>query len=112
MMTSMRNLACAATLALGVTMPLMALADVLPDGQSKATLATGGSNRELVIDGRVWRCAGADCTATPSGMAASQSIGRECHTAALRLGKFTAYQTGKTTLDDTGLTACNLNVKK
>jgi hypothetical protein len=60
---------------------------------------------KVVIDGRVWTCDGATCTAAGEGR--SQSIARECWRAARKLGPFTAYSRDGVALDEAALKACN-----
>jgi hypothetical protein len=86
-------------------------APALPDGQSQAVLLNPAPHAvEAVIDGRIWRCEGANCVALANDSADQQSIPKECHRAAVWLGKFTSYQTGPKALSDTELSACNANV--
>ena len=86
-------------------------AEDLPDGASKAVLATPASAPvEGVIDGRIWRCAGATCTARANDSADEQRPSTECHRAAMWLGQFTAYQTGAKVLTASELTSCNAHV--
>jgi hypothetical protein len=83
------------------------------EGESHAVLMKAATSPvEVVIDGRIWRCQGADCAAMPIEGADSQRIGSECHRAARQLGKFTAYQTGAKALNDAELATCNGNISK
>jgi len=92
---------------------IAAHAETFQDGESHAVLVKAATApMETVIDGRIWRCQGADCVAMPIEGADSQRIGSECHRAAYQLGKFTAYQTGAKALSDTELAACNARISK
>lgn len=109
-MTKQALFACIA-LSLGSIAALPAHAETLNDGASKAVLASPASTpMEGVIDGRIWRCAGATCVANANDAADVQKISTECHRAAKWLGQFTEYQTGPKALTASELTACNANV--
>ncbi len=90
-----------------------AFADDLQDGESRAILATPATKPlEFTIDGRVWRCDAAVCSAQPTAQAESQRIATECHHAAVHMGPFTSYQTGSKTLTAAQLTDCNANLSR
>ena len=61
--------------------------------------------RVLVLDGRVWRCAGVTCAA--AGQGRSQGLLRECMRVARRLGPLTAYARDGVALDPAKLERCN-----
>ena len=87
---------------------LSAFADDLQDGESRAVLATPATKPiESTIDGRIWRCDAALCGAEPTAQADMQRIASECHHAAMHLGAFTSYQTGRKTLTPAQITDCN-----
>ena len=91
---------------------LSAFADTLDDGESRAILATPAAKpMEATIDGRVWRCDANVCGAEPTALAEPQRITSECHNAAVHLGAFTSYQTGRKTLTPAQITDCNANLK-
>jgi hypothetical protein len=75
-------------------------------GLSQATLQTPVAQpKSVVIDGKVWKCAGVDCSASADG--APQPATRECARAAKVLGGFTRYSKDGRPLDDAALAACN-----
>jgi ethanolamine utilization microcompartment shell protein EutL len=106
---------CKAALLSGLLLALAAgaahAASPLPDGQSQAVLANPAPHAmEAVIDGRIWRCEGTSCVALANDSADQQSVPKECHRAAIWLGKFVSYQTGPKILSDAEVSACNVNV--
>lgn len=73
---------------------------------SQATLAAPVSEpKTVIIDGKVWKCTGADCAASAAG--SSQPLTRECVRAVKILGKVTAFSRDGKSLDATQLAACN-----
>ena len=75
-------------------------------GLSQATLQTPVTQpKSVVIDGKVWKCMGVDCSASADG--APQPAARECARAARVLGPFTRYSKDGRPLDDAALAACN-----
>ena len=92
--------------------PAFAHADELQRGESRAVLATATARpMEATIDGRIWQCDGAVCSAQPTDTADSQHIESECRHAASHLGAFTAYQTGTKVMTGAQLTDCNARLK-
>ncbi len=109
-MTISKLLVCAAFFA-ALAPALSVQAEDFQSGESHAVLiGKAPSPMEAVIDGRIWRCDAANCVALANDSASSQSIGRECHRAAVWLGQFSAYQTGKRSLTDAELSECNARV--
>jgi hypothetical protein len=73
---------------------------------STASLRFPGTDQRLVVlDARVWRCAGVSCAAAGPGR--SQGLLRECMRVARKLGPLTAYARDGVTLDAAGLERCN-----
>jgi hypothetical protein len=73
---------------------------------STATLLAARPNdRPVVLDGRVWHCAGAACAA--AGQGRSQGLIRECTRVARRLGPLAAYARDGAQVDRAGLERCN-----
>jgi hypothetical protein len=102
--------ACAAML-VACAPAFAAYADDLEDGQSRAVLATPATKPlEFTIDGRIWRCDAAVCSAEPTAQAEPQRITSECHNAAAHIGAVTFYQTGRKTLTPAQITDCNANL--
>ena len=93
-----------------LTVPTFALSAEAPlaDGATLAHLVTpSGQPVSTIIDGRMWQCSGADCSAAASDSADSQSLMRECRRAARTIGAFDAYRTGSQTMDAAGLKTCD-----
>ncbi|CAN5349235.1 hypothetical protein BH09PSE2_BH09PSE2_07440 [soil metagenome] len=83
------------------------------EGSTVATLAAPSTAPvSILIDNRLWVCAGAECSAKASGAEVSQSVTRECTRAAAVLGAFSAYQTGRKALTAEQLAACNATAKR
>lgn len=61
--------------------------------------------RQVIIDGRLWSCAGDKCTAGPQGR--SQPIGRACARVAKVVGPVIEYRQGDKALGAAGIAACN-----
>ncbi len=104
-MTMLRTGLLATVIASAFALPVLA-AELRP-GESHAVLikATDRGTQE-VIDGRVWRCDGAECVAMPNDSDRRYPPVTECRNAARTLGKFSAYATGKVTLTDVQLAEC------
>ena len=75
-------------------------------GQSLAVLqAPLPAPKRGIIDGRLWKCTGVDCSAPlPAEL---QPIGRECARALRVLGRLAAYSRDGMALDASALAACN-----
>ena len=74
--------------------------------RAEARLAAQVSEaRQVIIDGRLWSCAGDKCTAGSQGR--SQPIGRECARVAKVVGPVVEYRQGDKILGASGIAACN-----
>jgi hypothetical protein len=74
--------------------------------RAEARLAAQVSEaRQVIIDGRLWSCAGDKCTAGSQGR--SQPIGRECARVAKVVGPVVEYRQGEKVLGAAGIVACN-----
>ena len=108
-------LAMIAAVALAATAPTpkVSAAEPLPKGVTLARLATPLSQpTDPVMDGRIWHCEGAVCRVNAAPTARSQSLARECESAAHALGAFESYQTGGVTLEGDDLASCNAHARK
>ena len=65
------------------------------------------ANREVIVDGRLWNCAGTACTA--QGEDARPAIA--CRKLARKLGPVARFATAQSELDAAGLAACNQDHK-
>jgi hypothetical protein len=74
-------------------------------GSSATLQGVSSMDRPIVLDGRVWRCGGAQCAA--AGRGRSQGLIRECARVARKLGPLTAYERDGVALDQAGLDRCN-----
>jgi hypothetical protein len=74
-------------------------------GSSAGLQSVRPTDRPVVLDGRVWRCDGAQCAA--AGRGRSQGLIRECARVARKLGPLTAYARDGVALDQAGLDRCN-----
>lgn len=85
----------------------------LVKGASYAKLVTPLARpADPVLDGRIWHCEGQVCTAGALSTAHAQSLGRECATAAKKLGAFEVYQTGSDVLAGDDLAKCNASARR
>ena len=66
--------------------------------------------RQVIIDGRLWKCRGEKCTTGSQGK--NQPILRECIRAAKVLGPIVEYRQGTRILNDKGLAQCNSRVEQ
>jgi hypothetical protein len=65
------------------------------------------ANREVIVDGRLWNCAGTACTA--QGEDARPAIA--CRKLARKLGPVARFATSQSELNAAGLAACNQDHK-
>ena len=100
----MRNLSqLVALAAAALAVPALAQSPTM-----RAELATAqDGNREIVIDGRLWNCAGSACT-TP-GDDPRPTVA--CRKLARKLGTVTRFATSQSELDAAGLATCNQDQK-
>ena len=90
-------------LALAVAAPALAQAPTM-----RAEFASSqDSNREVIIDGRLWSCSGTACTT--QGADARPAIA--CRKLARKLGPVARFATAQSELDAAGLAACNQDHK-
>lgn len=61
--------------------------------------------REVIVDGRLWKCSGQKCTSGSQGK--NQPIARECARVAKVIGPVTEYIQGTRILNREGLRQCN-----
>lgn len=61
--------------------------------------------REVIVDGRLWKCRGQKCTAGSQGK--NQPIARECARVARVIGPVTEYRQGTRILNEKGVAQCN-----
>ena len=95
----MRIVRCLSALALATAVPSLAHAPTM-----RAELATArDSAGEVIIDGRIWRCDGTECTAP--GDDARPAVA--CRKLARKLGPVVRFATPKAELDAAGLASCN-----
>ena len=90
-----------------------ALAGGLPPGESRAVLAqpVGPYFDEAIVDGRVWRCNGVNCTAHVNPSDEHRKPAIECRDAAQKIGRFVSYETGDTVFTEADLAACGKGLK-
>ena len=65
------------------------------------------ANREVIVDGRLWNCAGTACTA--QGEDARPAVA--CRKLARKLGPVARFATSQSELNAAGLAACNQDHK-
>ena len=65
------------------------------------------ANREVIVDGRLWNCAGTACTA--QGEDARPAVA--CRKLARKLGPVARFATSQSELNVAGLAACNQDHK-
>ena len=65
------------------------------------------ANREVIVDGRLWNCAGTACTA--QGEDARPAVA--CRKLARKLGPVTRFATAQSELNAAGLASCNQDHK-
>ena len=65
------------------------------------------ANREVIVDGRLWSCAGTACTA--QGEDARPAVA--CRKLARKLGPVARFATSQSELNAAGLAACNQDHK-
>jgi len=95
----MRRFRYLSLLALAVAVPVLAQAPTM-----RAEFATAqDSNREVIVDGRLWNCTGNACTA--QGVDARPAVA--CRKLARKLGPITRFATAQSELDAAGLATCN-----
>lgn len=73
----------------------------------RAELANAPGASEVIVDGRLWRCGGAVCTA--QGTDPRPAVA--CRKLARKLGPVTRFATPDGELDPAGLAACNQDRK-
>ena len=66
--------------------------------------------REVIVDGRLWKCRGEKCTTGSQGK--NQPMLRECIRAAKVLGPIMEYRQGTRMLNAKGLAQCNSPVEQ
>lgn len=86
---------------------LLGLADPAGSAErAEARLASPmAEGRQVIVDGRLWSCAGDRCVAGSQGR--SQPISRECLRVAKIVGPIIEYRQGDRTLSAAGVAACN-----
>jgi hypothetical protein len=86
-------------------------APALADGGSSLTLTTPGSApASTIIDGALWSCAGAVCTAGPGGQ--EQPVLRACRRVVAQLGAVTAFTWQGAALPADKIAACNAAARR
>lgn len=107
-------LAAAAVAATSVPSPTVTLQPVsLAKGAAYARLVTPLARpADPVLDGRIWHCEGQVCRANAFSTAHAQSLGRECASAARKLGAFEHYQNGSEVLQGEDLAKCNTSARR
>ena len=91
------------TLAFAATAAGAAMAQ--PTGTSLTLQSAGKAPAKLIIDGAVWKCAGAECAATTAGD--PQPASRACRRVVARLGPVTAFSWEGKAFSSDELAACN-----